>query len=92
MVRKIEIVVGKKYLPNTLKYQVAFFHIKEKNERHCNRSFISACNRLFQLVRDLLAQRGPSAESVTDPVEAFSQRVTSSPPFFVTVLSVYASM
>ena len=36
---------------------------------------------LTQSVKDLLTQRGPSAESVTRPVEAFSQGVSSSPPF-----------
>ena len=33
-------------------------------------------------VTDSLIQRGPSAESVARPFEAFSQRVSSSPPFF----------
>ena len=50
---------------------------------HCNRS-----------VTDLLIQRGPSADSVTRPVEALSQRVSSSPPFLAAVLSsvrVYAT-
>ena len=45
-------------------------------------------------VTDLLIQRGPSADSVTRPVEALSQRVSSSPPFLAAVLSsvrVYAT-
>ena len=52
------------------------------------------CDRkLSASVTDLLIQRGPSADSVTRPVEALSQRVSSSPPFLAAVLSsvrVYA--
>ena len=43
--------------------------------------------KLIFSVTDVLIQRGPSAESVTRPVEALSQRVSSSPPFLAAVLS-----
>ena len=48
----------------------------------------------LSIVTDLLIQRGPSADSVTRPVEALSQRVSSSLPFLAAVLSsvrVYAT-
>ena len=45
----------------------------------------SACEHIkahYLVATDLSTQRGPNAESVTRPVEAFSQRVSSSTPFF----------
>ena len=43
-------------------------------------------------VTDLLIQRGPSADSVTRPVEALSQRVSSRLPSLPLFCQAYASM
>ena len=43
-------------------------------------------------VTDLLIQRGPSADSVTRPVEALSQRVSSRLPSLLLFCQAYASM
>ena len=43
-------------------------------------------------VTDLLIQRGPSADSVTRPVETLSQRVSSRLPSLPLFCQAYASM
>ena len=52
-----------------------------------NSNIISETLIYLQTIKtNLLIQHGPSAEFVTRPVEAFSQRVSSSPPLLAAVL------
>ena len=43
---------------------------------------VAALKTMIVSVTDLFTQRGPNPESIRRPVEGFSQRVASSPPFF----------